>query len=112
MRAASKSAGGMDAPAAPVLRRPSTDRRSVAVVLGLVRPFDRHVDVLGLLGRQPGELHPELVEVEPGDLLVELLGEQVHTHVVRVRLLPERELRENLFRPFCTWVVGKLYRPP
>jgi len=23
-----------------------------------------------------------------------------------------RELRENLFRPFCTWVVGKLYHPP
>ena len=23
-----------------------------------------------------------------------------------------REQHENLLRPFCTWVVGKLYRPP
>src|SRR3954462_6332034 len=49
----------------------------VAVVVRLVRPVDRHVDVRGLVGRQLGELHAERPEVQAGDLLVEVLREHV-----------------------------------
>src|SRR4051812_12557337 len=46
----------------------------VPVVLWLVRPFDRHADVLRLLRGQLRELHAELREVQPGNFLIELLG--------------------------------------
>ena len=49
----------------------------VPVVLRLVRAVDRDAEVLGLLRRQLGQLHAELVEVQPGDFFVELLGQHV-----------------------------------
>merc|ERR1712166_73462 len=53
---------------------------------------DANVD--GLLVSEHGELGAELVQVEAGDLLVEVLGEHVHLLVVLlgVLLLPELEL--------------------
>src|SRR5690349_23155546 len=47
---------------------------SVAVVLGLVRTLDRDAEVGGLLLGELGQLDTEGVEVQPGDLLVEVLG--------------------------------------
>ena len=47
--------------------------RSVAVLVGLERPLDRDAEVLRLVvgqGRQP---HAERVEVQAGDLLVEVV---------------------------------------
>src|SRR5689334_1477579 len=53
------------------------DRRSVAVVIRLVRTLDRDADVVGLLRAQLGELDAELLEVKARDLLVELLRQHV-----------------------------------
>src|SRR3954447_21340152 len=46
---------------------------SVAVAVRLERALDRHPDVVGLLLAEPGQLHAKSVEVEAGDLLVEVL---------------------------------------
>ncbi len=51
--------------------------RSVPVVVRLVRALDVHADVLGLVLAQLGELDAERVEVQAGDLLVEVLGQHV-----------------------------------
>src|SRR5690606_968375 len=65
---------------APERRRPSgasDTRRSVAVVVGLVRALHVDADVGRLLLGELGELDAEGVEVQPGDLLVEVLGQRV-----------------------------------
>ena len=48
-----------------------------AVVVRLVRPLDRDADVGGLLRLQLGEADAERVQVQPGDLLVEVLRQHV-----------------------------------
>src|SRR5690606_27829852 len=85
-----------DAKASPVQ---SIGDRSVAVVLGLVRAFDLHADVFGLVGTQLRELRAEAVEVQARDALVELLGQRVDlADLVAVGLAPQRELRDHLVR--------------
>jgi hypothetical protein len=59
---------------------------------GLKGPRD--AEVLGLVLRELGQLHAELLEVERGDLLVELLREDVHAE--GELLAPEGHLREHL----------------
>src|SRR5947207_15595282 len=55
-------------------RRPApAEGRLIAVVVGLVRAGDGHAEVVGLPLAELGELHAELVEVQPGHLLVEVL---------------------------------------
>src|SRR5688572_29750211 len=44
----------------------------VAVVIRLVRPFDGHADVRGLLLGELRETRAELLQVKSGDLLVEV----------------------------------------
>src|SRR5215468_11660382 len=56
----------------------------VAVVVRLVRALDRHADVLRLLLGELGQLDPERVQVQPGDLLVQVLGQNVDTDRVLV----------------------------
>ena len=51
--------------------------RSVAVVLRLVRAFDRHAEVVGLFVGQLGQLHADLLQVQARDFLVELLRQDV-----------------------------------
>ena len=50
---------------------------SVAVVIGLVGTLDRDAEVGGLLLGQLGERDAERAEVQPRDLLVEVLGQHV-----------------------------------
>ena len=38
-------------------------RLSVPIVVRLVRPVHRHADVLGLIGRELGQLHAEMIEM-------------------------------------------------
>ena len=52
--------------------------RSVAVVIALIRPLHRDIDVLGLLFGQDGELGIEFFKLQPGHLLVEVFGQDVH----------------------------------
>src|ERR1039457_193474 len=55
---------------------------SVAVVVGLVGALDRHPDVVGLLLGQGGQPGAESVEMQPGHLLIQVLGQDVHAHLV------------------------------
>src|SRR5439155_13221181 len=55
-----------------------SDLPLVAVMIALVRPFDRHADVGRLLLGQLGQLHTERAEVQPRHLLVEVLRQHVH----------------------------------
>src|SRR5579884_2650523 len=73
-------------PAASTIARIRRSAPLVPVVVRLVWPLDGHADVGGLLGTQLRELHAERVEVQPSDLLVEVLGQHVHALVVLVVL--------------------------
>lgn len=64
----------------------------------LVRPVDRDVEVLRLRVRQSCELHIELRQMSACDLLVELLGQDVHAERELLWCRPERDLREDLVR--------------
>jgi hypothetical protein len=46
---------------------------SVPVMIRLVRAFHRYAKVIRLLLRELGQLHAELIEVQPGHFLVQLL---------------------------------------
>src|SRR3954447_21312351 len=70
----------------------------VAVMVGLIRALDRHVDVRGLLGRQLGQPGAERVEVQPGHLLVEVLGQDVDLLGVLVVLGEQLDLGDRLVR--------------
>src|SRR5829696_2836826 len=70
----------------------------VAIVVGLVRALDRHADVGGLLLGELRESHAERVEVQPGDLLVEVLREDVDLLLVLVVLREELDLGDRLVR--------------
>merc|ERR1719487_2780956 len=76
-----------------------SSRGLVAVGVRLVGAANWHVNVLGLLLGERGELRAERREVEPGDLLVELLRKEVDLVKLvlpGVALLPKLELRESL----------------
>src|SRR5689334_24805184 len=70
----------------------------VPVVLGLVGAVDRNAEVGRLVLGQLGEVHAERVEVQPRDLLVELLREHVHLLLVLVVLVEELDLGDRLVR--------------
>src|SRR3954468_12264462 len=66
---------GICASAHSMRARPAADAIClVAVVIGLVGALDRHLEVRGLVGRELGQVRAERLEVQPRDLLVEVLG--------------------------------------
>lgn len=74
-------------------------QHSVPVRGRLVGPLGLDADVLGLVVRKHGELCSEMTKVEAGDLLVEVLGEDVDLALfvlIRVTLGPQLELGEGL----------------
>ena len=73
-------------------------RLLVAVVVRLVRALDRDADVGGLLVGERRELHAERVEVQPGDLLVEVLGQDVDLLLVVLGLREQLDLGDRLVR--------------
>src|SRR5215208_642864 len=70
----------------------------IAVVLALVRALDRDADVGGLLGRELGEPRAERVQVQAGDLLVEVLRQHVDLRLVLVVLREQLDLGDRLVR--------------
>src|ERR1039458_7414460 len=68
----------------------------ITIILGLVRAFHRHAQVLGLLGRQRGQLDTDLLQVQARHLFIQLLGKSVHANFVRVLILPQIELCQRL----------------
>src|SRR5439155_4202735 len=69
---------------------------SVAVMLRLVGPLDRHAEIGGLLLGELGQLRADFLEVKSRDFLVEMLRQAVDADRVGVLVLPEVELRERL----------------
>src|SRR6185369_7612707 len=71
--------------------------RSIAVGVGLVRPFLGDADVRRLLVGQLGEHRADLLQVQPRDLLVEVLRQHVDLADLVLRALREElDLRDRL----------------
>lgn len=68
-------------------------------MVGLEGAGDGHTEVLGLVVVELGQLNSELLQVEAGHLLVQVLGQYVEADLVLVGgsvLGPELNLGENL----------------
>merc|ERR1712146_176378 len=70
------------------IERVPSKRSSVPVVFTLVGARDLDTDVVSLFLRELGELGTQSGQVEPCNLLVKILGKQVHIVLVGLRLLP------------------------
>src|SRR5580692_3222085 len=70
--------------------------RSVTVALRLVRAVDRDPDVVRLLLGQRGEPDAQRVQVQPRDLLVQVLGQRVHGCFVLIGLGEQLDLGDDL----------------
>src|SRR3984957_5483101 len=68
----------------------------IPILIGLVRPADRDADIARLLVGQLGQLHADLVEMQPGDLFVEMLGQRVDLLLVLAGIAPQLDLRQRL----------------
>ena len=77
-------------------RRRSVNGPSVAVMLGLEGSRGRQTEVPRLGGAECRQFNPELVEVQHGDLLVEMLGQHVHLVLVLAVTGPQLDLRQHL----------------
>lgn len=62
----------------------------------LVWALDRNVEVLGLLSGQRRQLDIQLLQVSTRNLLVELLGQNVHTNRKLARVRPQCNLGQDL----------------
>ena len=74
-------------------------RKSISVSDGLVGSLNVDRDVLGLVLAELSELSSEGAEMEASDLLVELLGENVHLALlvlVSILVDPEINLSDHL----------------
>ena len=83
-------------PGFPLRGNGEQEQPSVPVVLRLVRPFERHAEVIGLFLRQRRQLHADLLQVQARDFLVELLGQAIDRLLVRVLVRPQVDLRQRL----------------
>src|SRR5260221_8183927 len=63
-------------------------RASIPVVIRLVRPFERHVEIGGLFRGESRQLHADLGEVQARHFLVQLLRENIDGGLVHVLVLP------------------------
>src|SRR5579871_4388856 len=71
---------------------------SVAIMLRLERPLSRHTNIAGLRIGELGELRAEFRELQSRNLLVEVLGQHVHSDRILRGLGEELDLREHLVR--------------
>ena len=69
---------------------------SIPVVFGLVRAFLRNTDVVGLLLAELGQLGAKLVQVQPRDGFIELLGKRVHLVLIGSFVGVQFDLRHYL----------------
>ena len=63
-------------------------------MLGLVRTLDRYADIVGLFFRKLRKLHTEVIQMQPGNLLVQMFRKTIHSHLQF--LLPQLDLRQTL----------------
>src|SRR5690606_4678511 len=70
---------------------------SIAVVVGLVRAFNRNVDVIGLFLSQRGQVGAQFLQMQTGNFLVEMLGKDVDLALlILVATREEFNLRNGL----------------
>jgi len=69
---------------------------SVTVVIGLVGTFHGHIDVVGLVLAELGELGADATKVKAGHHLIEVLGQHIHLLGVLVTLGEQLDLSEHL----------------
>ena len=74
----------------------SPDGGSITVVVGLVGTFNRHVDVVGLVRAQLGELGADAIQVQTGHHLIEVLGQHVNLFAVLVAFGEQLDLSQHL----------------
>ena len=65
-------------------------------MIGLVGTFHRHVDVVGLILAELGELGADAAEVETGHHLIEVLGQHVNLFAVLIALGEQLDLSQHL----------------
>ena len=87
MSRAAQAIPGWPARASPgsEMSETGTSCRSVPVVIRLVRAINRNADVRGLLFAEHREADAERVQVQPGDLLIQVLGQHVHAEGIVAR---------------------------
>ena len=83
-------------------------RRSIAVVVGLVRAVGEHADVGGLRVGQLAQLGVQLLELQAGDLLVEMLGQRVNTNRVIGSTREQLDLGDGLIGEGRRHHVGRM----
>lgn len=79
-------------------------------MIGLVGAIDREAEVFGLDFREGRELHSDLRKMGAGNLLVELLRQDVHAEGELLRSRPERDLGEDLVRKRAGHDEGRVAR--
>ena len=65
-------------------------------MLGLVGPFHRHADVVGLLPAQLRQLRADFAEVQARDFLVQFFRQDMHFLAVFFAVAPQFNLRQHL----------------
>ena len=94
-------------------------RLSVPVIGGFEWAAFIDSDVFGLFLAEIGQFGPDSIQMEHGDLLIEVLGQEVHFFPPSALVFPEIYLRQDLVaeavRHYETWVTGcasEVYEPP
>ena len=64
-------------------------------MLGFVRAFDRYADVVSLLIAELGQLGSELVEVQPGDFLIQFFAQAINSDLT-IRVVADVDLSDGL----------------
>ena len=73
----------------------------VAVGVRLERPFAFHADILGLTIVQLGQCSADLVEMQPGNLFVQVTRQNIDLGFILAVVLPKLDLCEYLVGETC-----------
>src|SRR5204862_3232651 len=68
----------------------------ITIMLGFIRAFNRHTEVIGLFCRELRKLDADLFQVKARDFFVKLLRQNVNADFVGISVFPEIQLREHL----------------
>src|SRR5262245_50435749 len=85
-----------------ILHAATIGPRSVPIILWLEWTLLRNSKIVRLRRVELGELHSQLLQVQPSHLLVHLLGKHVDTQRELLRLGPEGDLGDHLIREAIT----------
>ena len=72
------------------------DSRSITIVLWLERARPGDPKIFGLDRSQACQFDAELIEMQLGDLLIEMLGENIDLVFIAAMIRPQLDLRQHL----------------